>query len=132
LETIVAEDLRRLHESGNPADRAMLMFVGFDESPSVRSYRGRTKKWDITELRRLREDVDVSGIQATAERLGLSVHRVRELLRKAKKAEERGTRSPVEAADAHRAFRLGLERKRDELDANWKRQQAKVEDDPAT
>jgi len=118
LEAIVAHDLQRI-------DPAVLRLVGFDEFRTVRSYRGRKKKWDAATLGELLEAVERDGVRAVAEQWGLSEGRVRELRRQARSIQQaqETIRSPSEQADWHRASYRGLERMRGVLHANWARQQ---------
>ena len=84
LETIVGMDLERMRESGRGDDQAMLALSGLGGFSSVRSYRGRKKKWDRATLARFVDNVVEHGVPVASKQWGVKERQGRAVMQKAK------------------------------------------------
>jgi hypothetical protein len=133
LDTIIDMDLKRMREGDRDYEKAMLLLSGVGDVASVRSYRGRGKKWTPALLARFAKDVVDQGLPSAAaswgvkQRQGLAIMRAAEregLVRIEKSGGERSrnvysmndedaghSSTPQERADWHRRrwFALGPE-----------------------
>lgn len=144
LEMIIDTDIRRMRESGRGEDQAMLAISGIGHFASVRSYRGRRRKWDRARLACFVDDVVEKGMPWALEQWDLGSRRGLDVMRMAEEAglarieKTGGERSPniyfpgddgIGSGDTphvrgdwHRRSWFGMERKRRELQSNWERQ----------
>ncbi len=71
LETIVGMDIERMRGSDRGEDKAMLLLSGIGDFASVRSYRGRGKKWIPAMLACFAADVVSQGLPVAAAQWGV-------------------------------------------------------------
>lgn len=144
LEEIVHMDVERMRQSGSGEDHAMLALCGIGDFASVRSYRGRKKRWDRVTLACFVNDVVEHGMPWATKQWGLKKRQGLAVMRMAEDAglgrieKTGGERSPNiysrcddgivsgdtahARGDWHRRSWFVMERKRRELQSNWERQ----------